>query len=224
MATNIDVASEARAPLSLDRVLAAALTMADAEGLDAVTMRRLGRDLGVEAMSLYHYVRSKDELLAGILDLALDEVELPEPDGDWKAVLRTGAISTHDALRRHPWAAALEASSIGPRPARMRFMEWALATLRGAGFQPGLTDLAYHVLDSHITGFTLWQVNMPFTTKEELVELGTRFLATLPEADYPRTAEHVRHHLSAEARDGAGTFAFGLDLILDGLERQRDQA
>jgi len=211
--------SDGRAPLSRDRVIQAALSLADAEGIDALTMRRLAGELGVEAMSLYHYVRSKDELLAGILDLALAEIDLPTVAGDWKAALREGAISTHDALVRHPWAAALEASSIGPRPARLRFMEWALGGLREAGFPAGLTDLAYHTLDSHITGFTLWQVNLPFTTQEELVELGTRFLESLPPDLFPRVVEHVHHHLQPTAAEGRGTFAFGLDLILDGFER-----
>ena len=213
--------AEPRAPLSRERVLRTAVELADEGGIDSLTMRKLAQALGVEAMSLYHYVAKKDDILQGILDLALSEVEHPPAGDDWKGALRRGAISMHDALVRHRWAANLMSSAPNVSPARLAFMEWSLGTLREAGFSAEMTDHAYHALDSHITGYTLWVGSMPFTSDEELASLASSFLSTLP-ADYPYMAEHVEQHLLALRRlpeDQVSDFEFGLDLILDGLER-----
>ena len=206
-----------RARLSRDRILAAAVRIADDEGIDAVSMRRLGQELGVQAMSLYNHVANKDDVRAGMLDLVLREVEIPSPRDPWKSSLRRSAISTHSALGRHRWAAALLMSAAGHT--HMRWMEGVLGTLRQAGFSAELADHAYHALDSHITGFSLWQASLPFETKAELVELAEAFLERIPEAEYPYVVEHARQHLRDDAPSGATEFAFGLDLILDGLER-----
>src|SRR5881628_2286198 len=142
-----------RLPLSRDRIMEAALALADTEGVDALTMRRLGQELGFEAMSLYNYVANKDEVLDGILDLVLSESDLPATTGDWAAAIRDSAISVHDAIRRHPWACTLLMSPPRIRPARLKYMDSLLGRLREAGLSADTTYHAYHVLDGHIFGF-----------------------------------------------------------------------
>src|SRR6266567_1828545 len=152
------MATEARTPLSRERVLRAALDLADGSGVEAVTMRRLGEELGFEAMSLYRHVANKDDLLDGMLDLVLAEWQLAEGEGEWAEAVRASARSVHDALRRHTWAARLLMTGTGFRPARIRYMESLLGTLRDAGFDADSTYHFYHLLDGHIFGFTLWEI------------------------------------------------------------------
>jgi AcrR family transcriptional regulator len=187
-------------------------------------MRRLARELGVEAMSLYTHVANKDDILSGIVDIVANEVEMPPNRGNWKAEVRQSAISAHDEFLRHRWACPLMMRTTSPIPSRMRWMEWLLRTLREAGFSPNLTHHAYHTLDSHITGFTLWQVSFPFETREELVDLAEDFLPKIPADEYPYVIEHAKEHLAEPDPDEPNEFEFGLDLILDGLERMRDGA
>ena len=222
MATQTDQTTEPRVPLSRDRVLQAAIRIADEDGIDALSMRRLARELGVEAMSLYNHVANKDEILGGIVDIVADEVEMPPNRGNWKAEVRTSAISAHDAFLRHRWACPLMMRTSSPIPSRMLWMEWLLRTLREAGLSPNLTHHAYHALDSHITGFTLWQVSFPFETREELLDLAEDFLGQIPADEYPYVIEHAKEHLAAPDPDEPNEFEFGLDLILDGLERMRN--
>ena len=213
--------SETKRPaLTRDRLLQAAVELADRGGLESVSMRRLAAALGVEAMSLYHHVAGKDDLLGGMLDVVVGEMEVASPDLGWKEALRRSAISAHDVLVRHRWAAGLMMTA-GVGAARLRFMEGLLATLRRSGFPADLTHHAYHALDSHIVGFTLWQVSLP--PSEELTGLAADFLRQLDVESYPYFAEHVEQHLGDSAASGAEEFAFGLDLLLDGLERLRDE-
>ena len=219
-ATELDGAIAPRAPLKRDRILREAVALADAEGIAAVSMRRLARVLGVEAMSLYNHVAHKDDLLAGMLDLVVNEFEAPHTATDWTAAIRRGAISAHDALMRHRWAASLmNATGIAAGPARLRWMDGVLRCLRDAGFSVEVTHLAYHAIDSNIIGFTLWQLSYTFE-KGELADIGRAFLDELPIDEFPFLAEHVRHHLEPTA-DDVNAFEFGLGLLLDGLERER---
>jgi AcrR family transcriptional regulator len=204
-------------------VLHAAIELADRGGIESLTMRKLGQSLGVEAMSLYNHVAKKDDIVAGILELVVREIDVPSGETDWKTAIRRTAISAHEALVRHPWACSLMMSPVAANPARLRWMESVLATLREAGFSPELTHHAYHALDSHITGFTLWQVSLTFSA-EDLPELGAAFLRELPVDDYPYLAEHVEQHLTDSGHAEGSEFEFGLDLILDGLDRARDSA
>jgi len=185
-------------------------------------MRKLGQELGVEAMSLYNHVANKDDLLDGIVEAVTGEIEVPCGEGDWKTEIRRTAISSHEVFLRHRWACSLMMHRPSVSPVRMRWMEAVLRTLREAGFSADMTHHAYHALDSHITGFTLWQVNMPFETKAELVDLAEGFLREIPADEYPYVIEHAEQHLAPSSPDGATEFEFGLDLILDGLERLRD--
>jgi AcrR family transcriptional regulator len=212
--------SETRAPLSRERVLAAAVALADEGGIESLSMRGLAASLGVEAMSLYHHVAGKDAILAGIVETVVDEFELPSARDGWKASLRRSAISAHDALVRHRWAPALWMST-EPGPGRLRYMEALLATLRESGFSAELTHHAYHAVDAHVVGFALWRASLP--RGDELTRLAADFLAHFPADDHPFLAEHIRMHLADDAATGRDEFAFGLDLILDGLERLRDR-
>jgi AcrR family transcriptional regulator len=202
-------------------VLSAALALADAGGIDSLTMRKLGQDLGVEAMSLYNHVANKDDIVDGITEMVLAEIEVPSGP-DWKSEIRRTAISSHEVFLRHRWACNLMMSRPRASTPRMLWMEAVLRTLREAGFSADMTHHAYHALDSHITGFTLWQVNMPFETKAELVDLAEGFLRQIPADEYPYVIEHAEQHLAPSSPDGATEFEFGLELILDGLERLRE--
>ncbi len=211
-----------REPLTRERVLRAAVALADEQGLDALSMRKLGQRLGVEAMSLYNHVANKDDVLAGMVELVLAEVENPPPDRHWKEAIRHTAVSSYDAFMRHRWACALAMRVPGITAVRLQWMEDVLRTFREAGFSPNLTHHAYHALDSHITGFTLWQVSMPFETREELLDLAQGFLELIPADRYPYVVEHAHEHIAPPAGEPR-EFEFGLDLILDRLEQLRDR-
>ncbi len=209
-----------RSPLSTERVLRAAVSLADASGIEALSMRRLGRELGVKAMSLYNHVANKDDILVGMVDIVVGEMELPLGAGDWKSALRRSATSAHQVLLRHRWAGGLLMSgAANVAPARLRYTDSVLRCLRDGGFSIELTDRAYHALDSHIIGFTLWQLSLPFRTDEELVRVARTVLRELAADEFPYVAEHIRQHLAEASSEGPSEFDFGLDLILDGLER-----
>jgi AcrR family transcriptional regulator len=203
-------------------VLRAAIALADKGGIESLSMRKLGKELGVEAMSLYHHVANKDDLLDGIVDVVISEIEVPSQGTDWKEAIRRTAISSHDVFVRHRWACSLLMRRARVSHDRMQWMEAVLRTFREAGFSADMTHHAYHALDSHITGFTLWQVSMPFETKEELVDLAEGFLQEIPADEYPYVIEHAEQHIAPSSPDGKSEFEFGLDLIIDGLERLRD--
>lgn len=210
-----------RAPLTRERILRVALRLADADGIDALTMRKLGLELGVEAMSLYHHLANKDDLVGGMFELVMEEMALPPSGCDWKTALRACAISAHDVLRLHPWASSLVMSPPALSWARLRWMDAVLGTLRQAGFSAELTHHAYHALDSHIVGFALWVASLP-VKGDELRDLVQDFARTFPVEDMPHLAEHIEYHLREPDPQDEGEFAFGLDLILNGLERMRD--
>ncbi|HEX2883418.1 MAG TPA: TetR/AcrR family transcriptional regulator C-terminal domain-containing protein [Candidatus Limnocylindria bacterium] len=207
-----------RTPLNREAVLDAAIALADAEGIGALTMRRLAGELGVEAMTLYYHVANKDEILSGIVDRVIGEFELPDPNAPWRAALRRTAVSAHDVLLRHRWAASLMLSPGTVSDARLRYMEAVLRTLRGAGLSPTMTDRAYHAYEAHISGFTLWQVQMDLDP-ETLPDLAERFKASLDPTVFPYLIEHIEQHFDERPPDDEGAFAFGLDLLLEGLER-----
>src|SRR5688500_17985390 len=155
--------TEPRLPLSRDRILQAALELVDQGGIESLTMRQLGQALGVEAMSLYHHVADKVDARDGLLDLLPAASEPPSTAGHWDAAVRTSAISVHEALRRHPWSCTLLMAPGHTRPARLRYMDLLLGRLREAGFSAETTYHAYHVLDGHIFGFSLWETSHTYT-------------------------------------------------------------
>ena len=202
-------------------MLRTAIDFADKNGIDALSMRKLAYELGVEAMSLYYYVANKDDLLKGIVDIVVSEVEAPDRGKDWKAAVRKSAISFHDVLMRHRWACSLLMSPSGIGPARMRYMESLLARLREAGFSANMTHHAYHALDSHIIGSTLWQAG--YSTLKLPPDAEKSFIKELPN-QFPYLAEHMDQHITRPKRKDVPEFEFGLDLILDGLEDVRKKA
>jgi len=204
--------------LSRERVVRAAIGIADDGGLGTLSMRRLGQGLGVEAMSLYNHVANKEDLLDAITEEILSEIELPS-GGEWKADVRRHAVSAHDVFGRHPWACNLTISR--PLPLGVRRAEWMLRRLREAGFPPEVAYDAFHALDSHILGFTLWQVGHSIADESDLAHLAGQFLRGFPPDDYPYTHEHVQQHLAGFGRGKPGAFELVLDLILDGLEHMR---
>ena len=210
-----------RKALSRDRILEQALTLADAEGIDSLSMRKLGQSLGFEAMSLYNHVANKSDLLDGMLDLVLAEMEPPAADGGLPAI-RMAALSAHAALRRHPWAAHLLMAPARVRPARLKFMNGLLAALRNAGFSAETTYHAYHVIDAHIIGFSLWQSTHDFSMPEEMTDdLFATIERMVPRADYPHLWEHGMQHLEDKALESVSAFDYGLDLLLESLEQRR---
>ena len=210
-----------RTPLSKERVLRAAIELADSEGIEALSMRRLARELGVEAMSLYNHVANKGEILAGIIDLVAGEFDLPSDESDWKVAMRRNAISSRDVLLRHRWATSIWMTQ-GGGPARLRNGDWMLRTLREAGFSPELIYHAFHILESYVLGYTLQQLNFPYKG-EELAGLAADFLKQIPVEDYPDLVEHIHQHIEPHDEETSG-FELGLDLILDGLDKMRKPA
>ena len=218
MAALASARAKPRVRLDKDRVLRAAIQIADTSGIESLSMRRLAQELGVEAMSVYYYVANKDEILDGILNIVIAEFELATSGPDWKAAIRRSAISAHDVLTRHPWACNLMMSVRRVAPARMRYMEALLGRLREAGFSARMTHHAYHALDSHIIGSTLWEAG--YSSNKDLDDVAKTFVAkTIRE--YPYLAEHAEQHLVKSKGKDLREFDFGLDLILDGLEKFR---
>lgn len=219
--------TERRVPLSRDRVLSAAIDLVDQSGIDSLSMRKLGGALGVEAMSLYNHVANKDDLLDGIVDLVLSEFELPSSERDWEAAIRQCAISAHDALLRHPWACSLILSTTRLSLSRVRYIESLLKCFRGAGFSAGETYHAYHAIDSHILGFTLWQLGhalppgLPRITTRAEIEFFMAAHGVAPD-EFPYLVEHGVQHVIGGAHKAESEFEFGLRLILDGLKQIRD--
>jgi AcrR family transcriptional regulator len=207
--------------LSRERVLRAAVAMADKGGIESVTMRNLGQKLGVEAMSLYNHVANKDDILDGLVDVAFSEIDLPEVGSDWKEAMRLRAMSVRQMLARHPWAVGLMESRSAAGPANLRHHDAVIGSLRQAGFTIDMAAHAYSVMDSYIYGFALQQVNLPAGAREHAPEAAQDFLRQFRADQYPNLAEMVVEHAMKPGYDYANEFEFGLDLILDGLERLR---
>jgi AcrR family transcriptional regulator len=200
-------------------VLRAGLALADEHGLEWLSMRKLGQALGVEAMSLYHHVANKEDLVDGMIDLVFAEIELPSPRDHWKAGMRARALSARRVLGRHRWANGLMESRRTPGPANLRHHDAVLGCLRRAGFPLALVAHAYSALDSYIYGFAMQERVLPLGTPEQIAELAQAILAPFPVDEYPYLAEFAREHVLKPGYDYAEEFAFGLDLLLDGIER-----
>jgi AcrR family transcriptional regulator len=214
--------AEPRARLSRDRVLAAAIALADAGGIESLSMRKLGVELGVEAMSLYRHVANKGDLLDGMIDGVFGEIDLPTSGTDWRVAMRRRAISAREVLSRHRWAIGLMESRSTPGPATLHHHDTVIGTLRAAGFSVVMTAHAYSLLDSYIYGFAMQEPSLPFDTGEETAELAQKIMAEFASGQYPHLTELAVEHVMQPGYDYGHEFEFGLDLILDGLERARD--
>lgn len=208
-----------RISLNKERVLSAAIKLADESGIESLSMRSLGQVLGVEAMSLYNHVSNKDEVLAGIIDVVVSKIEVPmnsRPSG-WKKAMRQRALSARQVFSEHPWAIGLMDSHQDPGPGMLSYCDRVIGCLRNAGFSVAMAAHAFSVMDSYIYGFALQEQNMPFDSADELADVAENILQTAPTDAYPHLTEMVVEHVLKPGYDYANEFEFGLNLILDGL-------
>jgi AcrR family transcriptional regulator len=209
--------TRSRVPLTRDRALAAAVALADAEGLGSLTMRKLARELGVEAMSLYYHVANKDDILDGMVEIVFGEIELPSEDTDWKTAMRQRAISVRAALTRHPWAISIMQSRSSPGPATLRHHNAVLGCCRHAGFSVEMAAHAFSLIDSYIYGFVLQEVNLPFSEGDDLEQIIGTMMDQRSAADYPHLAELTTEIVLQPGYAYGNEFDFGLGAILDSL-------
>ncbi len=210
-----------RAPLSRDKVLAAALRMADKGGIEALSMRRLAQGLKVEAMSLYNHVASKEEILDGLVELVVSEIEPPAIGGPWRAAMRQRALQAHAVLMRHPWATMLFVSRVNVGPRMLRYVDATIGCLRAAGFSYPMADHAWTAIDAYIYGFTLHKRNFPLDPAE-YATAAAGFLPMIPVAQFP-WLNGMSQEVIAGRHDGLHQLELGLDLLLDGLEGLREK-
>jgi AcrR family transcriptional regulator len=209
-----------RPRLSRDRVLNYAMTQADAGGLEALTMRNLADGLGVAPMSLYRHVANKDDLVDALVDQVFSEIGLPAEGAHWKTAMRDRALSAREVLSRHRWAIGYLESRRHPGEANLRHHDAVLGSLRTAGFDMVMAAHAYSLLDSYIYGFALTQMQLPFESSEEVAEVGQAMLQAFPRNEYPNLAEYITDHAMQPGYDFGKEFEYGLDLVLDGIERE----
>ena len=218
MSPTAEAVTRKRVPLSRERLLRGAITIADSAGIGALTMRSLAHELGVKPMSLYYHVANKEEILDGIVDIVFGEIELPSADPDWRSAMRHRAVSARSALGRHPWATPLMESRRNPGPATLRHHDSMIGVFRRAGFSVEMAAHAYSLLDAYVYGFALEEASLPFDS-ETAPEVAEAIMAQFPSDAYPYLAELTMEHVLQPGYDYGDEFAFGLDLILDGLER-----
>jgi AcrR family transcriptional regulator len=207
-----------RQRLSRERVVDAALAIADADGLGALTIRSLATELGVKPMSVYYHVAGKDDILAALVDVVFGEIELPVPGRDWRPEMERRADSARVVLSRHRWAIGLLESRPDPGPANLRHHDTVLATLRAAGFSPELTAHAYALIDSYVYGFALQEASLPFEGRESVGDVAGPIMERMASGEYPHLAQMATTYYLQPGYDFGDEFRFGLDLILDGLE------
>jgi AcrR family transcriptional regulator len=221
MATQTTQRPQHRLPLTRERVLETAMELADHGGLEALSMRKLGQALGVEAMAVYYHFANKVEVLDGIVDLVFREIVVPGADGDWRTAMRERAISLRDVVARHRWAIGLMESRVNPGPATLRHHDAVIGSLLAGGFDMAMAAHAYSVLDAYIYGFALTKMNLPFDDTTDIADMAQDMLEPFPVDEYPNLVAFITDHAMKPGYDFADEFEYGLDLVLDGLERAR---
>jgi AcrR family transcriptional regulator len=211
-----------RPPLDRERVLRAAIELADDGGIEALSMRRLGQRLGVEAMSLYNHVSNKEDVLAGIVDIIIGDVDVTRTAVSWTEAMRRRAVSMRRVFMKHPWAVGLLESRRSLGPAALRYCESVLDVLRRAGFSPLTAIRAFSVLDSYAYGYSIQEKSLPSGSAAETSQAAELFVKQLPRSEYPRLAE-VAVSMMRSGMDFAKEFELGLDLLLEALERWRGE-
>ncbi len=217
MSKPVSGGTRGRVPLSRERVLRAAVAVADAGGLGSLTIRSLAHELGVKPMSVYYHVSNKEEILDGIVDLVFGEIDLPSPGGDWRSEMRRRAISARRVLGRHPWAIGLLESRATPGPATLRHHDQTIGTLRAAGFSVEMTAHACALLDSYVYGFALQETSLPFQGPDAATEVTEPIMRGFSPGDYPHLVEMATEHILRPGYDFGDEFEFGLGAILDAL-------
>ena len=223
MTTQTQKSAHPRVPLSRELVLRTALRLADQGGLESLSMRKLGQELGVEAMALYYHFANKDEIVDGIVDLVFAEIALPASGADWKTAMRERGIALRDSLLRHRWAIGLMEARRNPGRANLRHHDAVIGSLRAGGFDMAMAAHAYSLLDAYIYGFALTKMNLPFDTTTDIAEMAESMLAPFPMGEYPNLAAFITEHAMKPGYDFADEFEYGLDVILDGLERVAEE-
>lgn len=218
MSTQKGESGPRRSALSRELVLQTAFRLADQGGLESLSMRKLGQELGVEGMAMYYYFANRDQIVDGIVDLVFAEIDLPSQGGDWKAAMRRRAISLRDVLLRHRWAIGLMESRRNGGPANLRHHDAVIGSLRAGGMGLEMAAHAYSLLDSYTYGFALTKMTLPFDTGEEIAEVAEGMLQSFHPDEYPHLVEMMGHALQP-GYDYLDEFEYGLDVILDGLER-----
>ena len=207
-----------RSPLTRQRALATAVALADEGGIGSLTMRRLAQELGIEAMSLYHHVANKDDILDGMIDMVFGEIELPSEGADWTSAMRQRARSARAAMTRHPWAISLMESRSSPGPATLRHHDAVLGCCRRAGFSVAMSAHAFSLIDSYIYGFVLQEVNLPFDDGDDLEEVVESMMLPFSADDYPHLVELTTEHILKPGYSYGDEFEYGLGVILDSLQ------
>ena len=213
-----------RPGLTRHAVLAAAVGLADREGLAALSMRALARHLGVEAMSLYHHVANKEALLDGMVDAVFEEIHAPRAGADWREEMRLRHASAREALTRHRWAVGLMDSRSSPGLATLRHHDAVLGCLRAGGFSLPLAAHAFAILDAHLYGFLVQEVSLPFDDGTDMEEVAAEILGPMPVDGLPHLTEMAVEHVMQPGYAFSDEFGWGLELILDGLEQRRTAA
>jgi AcrR family transcriptional regulator len=221
MARQTEVRPQPRAPLSRERVLLAAVTLADRSGLESLSMRKLASEFGVVPMALYKHVANKEDMLDGMVDVIFSEIDLPSDGTHWKTAMRQRAISARQVLSRHRWAIGLMESRMKPGAANLRHHDAVIGSLREAGFSIQMAIHAYSTLDSYIYGFALQEKALPFENPQDVGEAAEVILQQFPADQYPHLAETIAEVINKSGWEYGDEFEFGLDLILDGLERSQ---
>jgi AcrR family transcriptional regulator len=219
MARQIEVGPQARTPLSRERVLGAAVALADRNGLDSLSMRKLANGFGVVPMALYKHVANKEDMLDGMIDVIFSEIDLPSDGTHWKTAMRQRANSARRVLSRHRWAIGLTESRMKPGAANLRHHDSVIGCFREAGFSIQMAIHAYSTLDSYIYGFALQEKALPFENPQEAGEVAGVMLQQFPADQYPYLAETIAEVINKAGWRYADEFEFGLELILDGIER-----
>src|SRR5438874_10924089 len=224
MALRAKRAAKRRAALTRGRILRAAITLADRDGIESLSMRKLGTKLGVEAMSLYNHCRNKVDMLDGMVDIVFGEIDLPANGADWQTAMRKRAISARQVLLRHPWAIGLMESRATPGPATLRHHDSVLGSLRTAGFSVDMAAHAYSILDGYIYGFTLTELTLPFRKPGDVARVAGNIMERFRTGEYPHLAEMAVDRAMKPGYNYGDEFEYGLDLILDGIKRAQDSA
>jgi AcrR family transcriptional regulator len=218
MAKKTREAASSRMPLSRQRALSSAVALADAKGLASLSMRKLAQEVGVEAMSLYHHVANKEDILDGMVDLVFAEIELPSDGTEWKTAMRQRAESARAALTRHPWAISIMDSRSSPGPATLRHHDAVIGSCRKAGFSVQMAAHAFSLIDSYIYGFVLQEVNLPFDDSTDLEDVVESMMLPFSAEDYPHLVELTTEYVLQPGYSYGNEFEYGLGLILDSLE------
>lgn len=210
-----------RPRLTRERVLQSAMALADESGIQSLSMRKLGEQLGVEAMSIYNHVTNKDDLIDAMVDGVFAEIDLAADERNWRVAMRRRAVSVRQVLKRHPWAVPLMQSRTNPGPRTLGHLNALIGVLRGADFSIVLTAHALSAVDAYVYGFAMQERALPFDTEERSTEVVEHILAAMPTDEWPHLVEFSRDHVLMPGYDFGQEFEWGLDLLLDGLERVR---